>query len=195
MLTSVCIIAARQQEQVARLKIESQVPDPDLGVKMLAALHKCLDTPGVDRAIVIGTDIPDMSVHVLEACSNMLQSHDIVMGPADDGGYYLLGLSARGCSATKQAGAAGLFRGVQWSTPHVLHATSSAAAVLGLSIAPPGQLPRLRDIDTLQDLAEWVRGTNMNTIPGTDTASEFVDRRAELRALAVAICERHTANL
>jgi hypothetical protein len=71
---------------------------------------------------------------------------DVVMGPADDGGYYLIGL---------RAPFPGLFSGVLWSTPGVREQTLARAAAAGLSVR---ELARLRDVDTLEDVrAEWPR--------------------------------------
>lgn len=67
--------------------------------------------PGV---LIIGTDIPDLSAVVLRAACSALRSYDAVLGPAADGGYYLLGL---------RRVARRVFEGVQWSTEQVLAMT------------------------------------------------------------------------
>jgi glycosyltransferase A (GT-A) superfamily protein (DUF2064 family) len=72
-----------------------------------------------------------------------LADHDLVLGPATDGGYYLLGL---------RAPQATLFQGKSWSTATVLAETLADAQRLGLRIA---LLPELADVDTADDLAAW----------------------------------------
>jgi glycosyltransferase A (GT-A) superfamily protein (DUF2064 family) len=76
---------------------------------------------------------------VLEAFRS-LDDHDLVLGPAHDGGYYLLAVDR-----PRPA----LFQGIAWSTPSVLAATVERAGTLGLTVR---LLDPLRDIDTLDDL-------------------------------------------
>ncbi|GIL90956.1 hypothetical protein Vretimale_17094 [Volvox reticuliferus] len=71
----------------------------------------------------------------------------MVIGPSLDGGYYLLGLTRVEPR---------LFQGMRWSTDSVLADTLERATSSGLRVTPLSWLPRLRDVDTLQDLAEWV---------------------------------------
>jgi hypothetical protein len=97
--------------------------------------------------LVIGTDIPDISSGLLAAAAAALQRHDAVLGPAADGGYYLLGLRRL---------PRGLFEGIAWSTETVCQRQLDNAARLGLDVAPLGTLPVLRDIDTAQDLSAWL---------------------------------------
>jgi hypothetical protein len=99
--------------------------------------------------LVVGTDIPDMSPGVLQRAACALQRHDAVIGPAADGGYYLLGL---------RRVPGGLFEGVAWSTGAVCQQQVDNARRLGLDVAPLNTLPVLRDIDTVQDLGSWFSG-------------------------------------
>lgn len=115
-----------------------------------------------DAAIVIGTDIPDISsevlaaaVQVLLAPSSSAQAADMVLGPAADGGYYLLGLRTRALLRGDVQDCS-IFEGVQWSCSTVLQRTVAASTRLGLSVAPTDTLPTLQDIDTRQDAAVWV---------------------------------------
>ncbi|KAG1657030.1 hypothetical protein FOA52_004117 [Chlamydomonas sp. UWO 241] len=175
---------------LARLDITPQVSNPDLGEKMLASLHAALASPGCTAAIVVGTDIPDVSPSVLQSAADLLQQHGAVWGPADDGGFYLMGLSHASVPATTAIEAAGLFASVEWSTPGVLQATLSGAHSAGLDCADVGCLPRLRDIDTLADLREWAgQATCEDTCSGDDGG--FLRRRDALRELALQVCERH----
>lgn len=119
-------------------------------------------------AIVVGTDIPDLSQEVIAAAAAALlggvpsctaaaaaAAPDMVLGPAADGGYYLLGfrteaLLSDGVQQCK------VFEGVEWSCATVLQRTAAASARLGLQVAAAGTLPMLQDIDTLDDAAAWV---------------------------------------
>ena len=80
---------------------QSQVKSPDLGVRLQAALAAALDAAAAaaphaveTRAVVVGSDIPDLDRGVLEAAFVALERDDtdVVLGPAADGGYYLLGV-------------------------------------------------------------------------------------------------------
>jgi hypothetical protein len=72
----------------------------------------------------------------------------LIFGPAEDGGYYLIGASAPVELA--------LFEGIEWSTETVLAQNQRNAARLGLAVAPATALPTLTDIDTQADMARWV---------------------------------------
>ncbi len=118
-------------------------PDGDLGTRMLAAMRSMLRT--APAAVLIGTDCPDLSPGILAAAFDALRTADVVLGPANDGGYYLIGLR-RPIPA--------LFEGIEWSTPTVLSRTLERAAALGATVR---LLPTLSDVDEPQDLAVWER--------------------------------------
>ena len=121
----------------------------DLGTKMQAAFSHAFAT-GAKLVIVIGTDCPGLTGEFLTQAFAALETHDVVIGPAEDGGYYLLGM---------REVYADLFAGKSWSTTSVLAHTLTDAARLGLRVA---QLPTLRDVDTAADLAAW-RGAGNRT--------------------------------
>ncbi len=111
----------------------------DLGQRLCHALQNVLATaPG--PTLVIGCDCPDLSGAVLAAAFQHLKDHDLVLGPAHDGGYYLLGLKALYPE---------LFQDIAWGTAQVLAQTLTKAKSLGLSTA---LLPTLRDLDRPEDL-------------------------------------------
>ena len=97
--------------------------------------------PWLSQMILVGTDVPDISADLLQSASAQLDEHDIVFGPALDGGFYLIGLR-QPCSA--------IFEGVQWSTDSVLTHCMRNAVCAGLTVAPADSVPGLRDIDTKQ---------------------------------------------
>lgn len=98
---------------------------------------------GAARVVVIGTDCPGLSAELLREAFDHLTAHDLVVGPAADGGYYLLGLRAPHPA---------LFANKAWSTATVLPDTLADAARLGLRVA---RLPTLTDVDSARDLAAW----------------------------------------
>jgi rSAM/selenodomain-associated transferase 1 len=90
--------------------------------------------------LLLGADIPGLAAHHLVAATAALASAPAVIGPAADGGYWLLGLAAP---------LPHLFTGIEWGTGSVLAAT--------LAKLPPGtpRLETLSDLDTPEDLARW----------------------------------------
>jgi rSAM/selenodomain-associated transferase 1 len=108
-----------------------------LGERIINAIKDCSSYP---VQIVIGSDTPNITVQIVQQAVTSLDAADVVIGPAHDGGYYLIGM--------KQLHE-GLFEGISWSTEHVLEQTLERATSAGLSVV---QLPALRDIDTVDDL-------------------------------------------
>lgn len=117
-------------------------PEGDLGARMATAFAAAF-AAGVQRVAIIGTDCPGLRASHLTQAFAELETADLVLGPATDGGYYLLGLR-QPCPE--------LFANKAWSTDSVLTDTLTDARRLGLRVA---LLPELRDVDTAADLAEW----------------------------------------
>jgi rSAM/selenodomain-associated transferase 1 len=115
----------------------------DLGARMAQAFTESF-ARGAQRVAIIGTDVPWVSRDtVLEALA-ALDRADVVLGPSDDGGYYLL--------ATARARPE-MFEGIAWGSASVLAATLQKAEALNLRVR---QLASLPDIDTLEDVhAAW----------------------------------------
>jgi rSAM/selenodomain-associated transferase 2 len=95
---------------------------------------------GAPGALLIGSDLPGISTEILLQASNVLTNHDVVLGPAADGGYYLIGM---------QRYSPELFTGIDWGSVHVAEQTRAAVARLNLSLA---ELPELKDVDRPEDL-------------------------------------------
>jgi len=109
----------------------------DLGDRMARALCH----PSHGPVCVIGGDIPDITSARIDEAFKVLGTHDAVFGPADDGGYWLIGLRrVRAVPPT-------LFAGVRWSTEHAL--SDTVATLSGHTIAC---VATLRDVDTAADL-------------------------------------------
>ena len=123
--------------------------DGDLGARMARALTRRLATS--DRALLVGSDIPDLDAAYLRNAARALDRCDAVFGPALDGGYTLVGL---------RAPQPALFEGIAWGGASVMGETLARAAALGLAHRA---LEPLADIDTPDDLArlppDWLRGT------------------------------------
>lgn len=94
-------------------------------------------------ALVIGSDLPALSASLLREAAALLASHEAVIGPARDGGYWLIGL---------RKPSPWLFTGMPWSTPAVHSETLARMEARGVT---PGLLPELADIDEPGDLAGW----------------------------------------
>ncbi|MEL7266621.1 MAG: TIGR04282 family arsenosugar biosynthesis glycosyltransferase [Planctomycetota bacterium] len=117
-------------------------------------------SPGIAR-VVIGTDLPTLSPRMIEESAALLAQHDAVLGPAADGGYYLLGLSSDALNRTEAATA--LFEGIDWSTPAVAGQTRDRMRQLGLSWA---ELPIDEDIDDVDCLRRLI--SKLQSSPPSD---------------------------
>ncbi|WP_435239264.1 TIGR04282 family arsenosugar biosynthesis glycosyltransferase [Streptomyces sp. YPW6] len=113
----------------------------DLGGRLAATVTDA-STDGAGPLLVIGTDAPLLTGDHLTAAFTALESHDVVLGPALDSGYYLIGLRAPHTTTLFALDAD------VWSTDRVLTATRRAARREGLSVEP---LCPLRDLDTPAD--------------------------------------------
>jgi rSAM/selenodomain-associated transferase 1 len=133
---------ARPRPEWPGLPWRVQPPAESLGARMGHAFGQAFAAGGT-RIAIIGTDCPGLTSKLLQAAFAALAAHDVVVGPAADGGYYLLGL--REMQPV-------LFANKNWSTATVLPDTLADAARLGLRVA---QLPVLHDVDSGRDLATW----------------------------------------
>jgi hypothetical protein len=120
---------------IARRRVRPQGAG-DLGVRMTRPFR--LLPPG--PVVLVGSDIPAMQAHHIARAFRLLGRHDVVFGPASDGGFWLIG--ARRVKPLPRA----LFRGARWSTPHAL--ADSLASL------PPAYSVALADtLDDVDDLA------------------------------------------
>ena len=128
-----------------RLHLYDQAGE-DIGQRMNHALTTVLNR-GYSSALLVGTDIPDLSTQTYTHAQKALQSNDVVFGPTKDGGYYLIGIKKP---------APELFAAIPWSTDRVLTQSLAQAERLGFTVA---LLDPKRDIDTVDDLQAFVRET------------------------------------
>jgi rSAM/selenodomain-associated transferase 1 len=110
----------------------------DLGRRLSAFLTEQF-AEGADAVVLLGTDSPTLPVAYVEQAFRELESNDVVLGPATDGGYYLIGCSGR---------VPPCFEGVAWGTSRVLGETVARLAGWRLALLPPWY-----DVDTPEDWA------------------------------------------
>jgi rSAM/selenodomain-associated transferase 1 len=121
-----------------RLRLLTQTGET-LGERMASALRQALDA-GATRVALIGTDVPTLPAPIIRDAFRLLRRSDVVLGPACDGGYYLVGVSRR---------VPQIFDEIPWGRSTVLEATLARINRLGLSCR---LLPFWYDVDTLPSL-------------------------------------------
>ena len=129
---------AMKQLYGASWRFEEQ-GEGDLGARMERAVRDAF-AEGRMRTLIIGTDCPELTGALLRAAFDALADADLVLGPARDGGYYLIGL---------RRAAPELFAGMPWGSGEVFERTRAEARRIGLEVRI---LPTLSDVDTPQDL-------------------------------------------
>jgi uncharacterized protein len=146
-------------------------PGRGLG-EALAAAFASHFADGFEQVVLIGSDTPDLPASLLQAAAARLKHHaDVAIGPAADGGYYLLGLAAL---------QPGLFDAIDWSTDRVYAQTLQRASALGLRIS---ELPVWADVDTPADLARLAADLQLAE-PGVAVHTREVLARLMVRAPA-----------
>ena len=113
----------------------------DLGERMKNGFAEALSM-NFKRVVLIGSDIPDLPLEFIEEAFASLQEKDAVIGPALDGGYYLIGFR-------KETFSPRVFQGIHWSTESVFKKTLNILEQEGRTVHT---LLPLRDIDTVEDL-------------------------------------------
>lgn len=126
----------------ADVVLRSQVGN-DLGERMANAFASCLASQEVNGAVLVGTDCPAIDAHFLEAALALLEAHDAVIGPAEDGGYGLIGLVSPD---------AGLFADIDWGTSRVCAETCRKFNERGLYWS---LMPRIWDVDRPADVERY----------------------------------------
>ena len=119
----------------------------DLGARLAVAIENAFEE-GARKIVVLGSDTPHLPPERLEQALDALDRADLVLGPADDGGYYLIGL--RRFSAQ-------IFAGVEWGSRYVLGQTRCSAEGAGFEVAL---------LEPFFDLDEWADLGRLKTTPG-----------------------------
>ena len=114
----------------------------DLGSRMARSLFEAFQS-GAEQVIIIGTDCPGVNAQILATAFENLYTFDLVLGPALDGGYYLIGL---------RQPIPELFVNIEWGTAQVFQKTLDIAQKLNLSYV---SLSPLADVDRPEDLSIW----------------------------------------
>jgi rSAM/selenodomain-associated transferase 1 len=112
--------------------------DGDLGARM----HHALSVPGTGPAVLVGSDIPEIEARHIDAAFRALTRADVVLGPAADGGYWLIGMRRRRSPPR--------FGRIRWSTAHALEDTI-AGFPEGTTVE---LLEVLQDVDEVGDLEQ-----------------------------------------
>ena len=149
----------------------------DLTARIMAVFGQ-LFRLGFDGAVVIDSDSPTLPTERLERAVALVRAggHDLVLGPSEDGGYYLIGLRRLHPE---------LFEGMRWSTPTVLEETLRRAGALGLSAT---RLSPWYDVDTAADLARLTADLAAGADGGPRHTRRFVLERLAGRTAAAGGC-------
>ncbi len=140
---TICYTGAARKEFRAWLGPDLQYapqPQGNIGTRMRAMFEKAFRS-GAEAALLVGSDLPELVPDILLQALDELKHRDVVVGPAHDGGYYLIGMKKVHSE---------LFEAVDWGTGHVYKQTRDRIRRLGLNSA---DLPLLRDVDRPEDLA------------------------------------------
>jgi uncharacterized protein len=186
-LASVAAVAAEPwlcfAPAVARERMAARAPGfrllpqggGDLGDR-LAACAAALHTSGATRLAIAGADTPHLPRAWYQVAFELLDEVDVVLGPALDGGYYLIAIDA-GVGAPPPE----LFRGVPMGTDRVLGETLRRAGCLGLRSR---LLPPLRDLDRVEDLEAALDGGELAGSPNSlaAVAAALAPRRSDRSA-------------
>lgn len=134
----------------------------DLGARLTGAFRALRDR-GAERVVAIGADTPHLDPGLLVQSFEALEAHDLVIGPAEDGGYYLIG--ARGPADE-------LFESIAWGTRTVLDATLARARALGRTV---GTLRLGYDIDDAAALRRAAR-EHGSSVPALREVARLLER-------------------
>lgn len=116
----------------------------DLGKRLGHAFHSAFGQ-GYERVVVIGSDSPDLPLAILQTAFLALESHDAIIGPSEDGGYYTIGFTESQFLPT-------VFEDIPWSTEAVLTTTLSRLRQAQRTLL---ELPVWYDVDTIETLAQF----------------------------------------
>lgn len=131
----------------------------DLGERMANAFRGIF-AAGAEHATLIGSDIPDLPIEILHQAMDALERHDAVIGPAQDGGYYLIGFRRTGFLPS-------VFSNMTWSVPDVFARTMQFFRQVNTAVHV---LPPWQDVDTAEDLRELLRRSRNTACASSRTA-------------------------
>lgn len=137
----------------------------DLGARMSGWFRQTLGTGGNNAAILIGGDCPLLSANDIAKAADCLHQSDVVLGPACDGGYYLIGIAGPWRLELET-----IFKQIPWSTSEVLSLTRQKLAQANLKLT---ELESREDIDTERELVRLLQSHSGNQRPAWDEHREF----------------------
>ncbi len=123
--------------------------DGHLGERMHRAVVGAF-ADGISRVVLIGADVPQLSDTLMRVSFDALHHADVVIGPAEDGGYYLVGMNAPHTA---------LFESMDWGSDTVFRDTLRAIASASLTVHV---LPTLYDVDRPEDVSRWLAEESMS---------------------------------
>lgn len=121
----------------------------DLGERMYNAFQQIFENDPDGTALIIGSDCPDLTTEIVETAFQNLKTHDFTLGRAEDGGYYLLGMTSAAFLTAKN-----LFFDMIWSVDSVADQTLTRIYEAQKTVA---LLPTLSDVDEEKDLTPALR--------------------------------------
>lgn len=124
-----------------------------IGERMATAFQHCF-AENIAKVILVGSDIPGLDSQVITEASDALESHDVAIAPAADGGYCLIALR-------RDIYQRNIFRNIPWSTGQVLHSTLERCTECHLQVA---LLKQLLDIDTIHDIQTYCKNPSAHAI-------------------------------
>lgn len=133
-------------------------PDDTLGQRMLESFKDAF-SGNYKKAVVIGSDSPDLGSEMINNAFDLLNDNQAVIGPAADGGYYLLGFNRKDFLPD-------IFKNIDWSTDKVFPDTMKIFKKNGYIVS---KLPRWHDIDTFNDLKELYKRNLKKQFSGSET--------------------------
>jgi rSAM/selenodomain-associated transferase 1 len=163
----ICYSPVENSEQISQwLGAEHEfIPQQglNLGERMENAFLDAFDN-NFNQAVIIGSDSPDLPEDFLELSFSALETHDVVIGPASDGGYYLIGF-------TQAAFLPETFEAIRWSSDSVFEQTVN---ILKQHKRDMYLLPQWYDVDTLGDLKSLLERNKNTTFRQSRTFSYLV---------------------
>jgi len=123
-----------------------------LSSNMLCSFQDLLDD--YEKVVIIGCDVPDLSTEIIVKAFNALEHYDVVLGPAEDGGYYLIGMKKPH----------NIFEDVPWGTGKLLE---EQIKILREKRLPFVLLEKLPDVDTVEELKELKKRLKKEDAPRT----------------------------
>jgi rSAM/selenodomain-associated transferase 1 len=141
----------------------------DLGERMENSFARAFSR-GLERAVLIGTDVPDLRTSVINEAFAALKNSEAVIGPASDGGYYLIGFR-------KESFRPEIFHGIEWGSDSVFSRTMSVFEEFGSRVHI---LPEWRDVDTVEDLRSLIVRSQSSDFMSSRTMKWAMRHREEI---------------